>query len=99
MRRSPAPMLRAPLGARKRRDEPSHAPPGVVVLRKVARGGRKLRAVSADGARLMGAREVLQRGSEVGGTSGHTLLARGLLSAHLPGVQRTGVMRYHAERV
>ena len=68
-------------------------------MRKVARGGRKLRAVSADGARLMGAREVLQRGSEVGGTSGHTLLARGLLSAHLPGVKRTGVTRYHAERV
>ena len=67
-------------------------------MRKVARGGRKLRAVSADGARLMGAREVLQRGSEVGGTSGHTLLARGLLSAHLPGVKGTGVMRYHAER-
>ena len=99
MRRSPAPMLRAPLGARKRRDEPSHAPPGVVVLRKVARGGRKLRAVSADGARLMGAREVLQRGSQAGGTSCHTLLARGLLRAHLPRAKRTGVMRYHAERV
>ena len=68
-------------------------------MRKVARGGRKLRAVSADGARLMGAREVLQRGSEVGGTSCHTLLARGLLRAHLPRVKRTGVMRYHAERV
>ena len=65
----------------------------------MARGGRRLRAVSADGARLMGAREVLQRGSELGGTAGHTLLARGLLGAHLPGVKRTVVMRYHAERV
>ena len=78
---------------------PRTPPVDDVVLRQVARGGRRLRAVSADGARLVGAREVLQRRSEVGGTAGHTLLARGLLSAHLPGVQRTGVMRYHAERV
>ena len=78
---------------------PRTPPVDDVILRQVARGGRRLRAVSADGARLVGAREVLQRRSEVGGTAGHTLLARGLLSAHLPGVKGTGVMRYHAERV
>ena len=38
--------------------------------------------MSGDGARLLGVREALQRGSEVGGAAGHTVLARRLLCAH-----------------